>query len=160
MLHIWLPTIAVLKQRLMYKECKCKEFCSQTSLGGEICSADLNTHKGHYDFKASSCAQRKAGRRKRALRFVTSHSRVTCFALASIRKTKRLRRKQTLEVEKKWHMVVFWRGYLKKESVYISAHWVPYLGTVQGSKRDYDLSLSSYPSLPFSSNVSCSRSPR
>ena len=56
---------------------KCKEFCSQTSLGDEICSADVNTHNGHCDFKASSCAQRKAGRRKRALRLVTNHSRVT-----------------------------------------------------------------------------------
>ena len=30
----------------MHKECICKEFCSQTRLGGEICSSDVNTHKG------------------------------------------------------------------------------------------------------------------
>ena len=28
--------------------------CSQTRLGGEICLAAVNTHKGHYNFKADS----------------------------------------------------------------------------------------------------------
>ena len=28
------------------KECKCKEFCLQTRLGGEICSSDVIMHKG------------------------------------------------------------------------------------------------------------------
>ena len=31
---------------IIHKECKCKEFCSQTRLGGEICSSDVNTRKG------------------------------------------------------------------------------------------------------------------
>ena len=36
-----------LKRILIHKESKCKESCSQTTLGGEICSFDVNTHKGH-----------------------------------------------------------------------------------------------------------------
>ena len=38
--------IVVWKRILMHKECIYKEFCSQTRLGGEICSSDVNTHKG------------------------------------------------------------------------------------------------------------------
>lgn len=38
-----------------------------------------------------TCVQRKAGRRKRTMRFVTSH---LLFALTSLRKTERLRRMQ------------------------------------------------------------------
>ena len=85
----------------MYKECKCKEFFSQTSLGGEIRSADVNTHKGHYDFKASSCAQRKADGGGEKTGLARRHQSLAChtrFVLASVRKTKRLRRRQTLEV--------------------------------------------------------------
>ena len=95
----------------MHTECKCKEFCSQTRLGGEICSADVNTHKGHYNFKADSYLgvslslsldERKKGEKERtglALR----HQSLAChtrFALASMRKTKLLRRRQTLKVVK------------------------------------------------------------
>ena len=36
-----------LKRIPIHKESKCKESCSQTTLGGEICSFDVNTHKGH-----------------------------------------------------------------------------------------------------------------
>ena len=31
-----------------HKECKCREYSSQTRLGGEICSSDVIMHKGHY----------------------------------------------------------------------------------------------------------------
>ena len=30
-----------------HKECKCREYSSQTRLGGEICSSDVIMHKGH-----------------------------------------------------------------------------------------------------------------
>ena len=38
----------LLVKKFMHKECKCKEFYSQTRLGGEICSSDVNTHEGYY----------------------------------------------------------------------------------------------------------------
>ena len=43
------------------KECKCKEFCLQTRLGGEICSSDVIMHKGQvvqsFSFKARLSAK-------------------------------------------------------------------------------------------------------
>ena len=36
-----------LKRILIHKESKCKESCSQITLGGEICSFDVNTHQGY-----------------------------------------------------------------------------------------------------------------
>ena len=98
------------------------------------------------------------------------HQSLAChtrFALASVRKTKRLRRKQTLEVVKEMTYGGILARDLKKGVLTlvpgvapVSVHSVPYLGTVQGSKCEHDLSLSSYPSLPSSSNASYIRSPR
>ena len=40
------------------KECKCKEFCLQTRLGGEICSSDVIMHKGHSKLSKASVSKR------------------------------------------------------------------------------------------------------
>ena len=105
--------------------------------------------------------EKEGGKEKRGL--ARRHQSLAChtrFALVCARKTKRLRRRQTLEIVKEMTYGGILARVLEKGCVHISAHSVPYLGTVQGSKCEHDLSLLSYPSLPFSSNVSCSRSPR
>ena len=102
----------------MHKECRCKEFCSQTSLGGEICSADVNTHKGHYDFKASSCAQRKA----RGENGPCSSSPVTLFRARLCKKNEAPEEEADFRGFVTNDMVIFWRGYLKKGCVNVSTH--------------------------------------
>ena len=87
------------------------------------------------------CAK-EGGKEKTGL--ALRHQSLAChtrFALASVRKTKRLRRKQTLEVVKEMTYGGILARDLKKGVLTlvpgvapVSVHSVPYLGTVQGSK--------------------------
>ena len=147
----------------MHTECKCKEFCSQTRLGGEICSADVNTHKGHYNFKADSyldvslSLSRCAQKRREGENGPCASSPVTCvshaFRARLYTKNEAPEKEADFKGCERNNMVVLWRGYLVHIEYRSRASY-------PGIKCEHDLSLSSYPSLPFSSNASCSRSPR
>ena len=44
----WIPKAVELKRIPTHKKCKCKKFCSQTRLVGEIYSSDLIMHRGYF----------------------------------------------------------------------------------------------------------------
>ena len=44
----WIPKAVELKRIPTHKKCKCKKFCSQTRLVGEIYSSDVIMHRGYY----------------------------------------------------------------------------------------------------------------
>ena len=48
----WIPKAVELKRIPTHKKCKCKKFCSQTRLVGEIYSSDVIMHRG-YCFRES-----------------------------------------------------------------------------------------------------------
>ena len=43
----WIPKAVELKRIPTHKKCKCKKFCSQTRLVGEIYSSDVIMHRGY-----------------------------------------------------------------------------------------------------------------
>ena len=44
----WIPRAVELKRIPTHKKCKCKKFCSQTRLVGEIYSSDVIMHRGYW----------------------------------------------------------------------------------------------------------------
>ena len=46
----WIPKAVELKRIPTHKKCKCKKFCSQTRLVGEIYSSDVIMHRGYCPF--------------------------------------------------------------------------------------------------------------
>ena len=44
----WIPKAVELKRIPTHKKCKCKKFCSQTRLVGEIYSSDVIMHRGYW----------------------------------------------------------------------------------------------------------------
>ena len=44
----WIPKAVELKRIPTHKKCKCKKFCSQTRLVGEIYSSDVIMHRGYF----------------------------------------------------------------------------------------------------------------
>ena len=46
----WIPKAVELKRIPTHKKCKCKKFCSQTRLVGEIYSSDVIMHRGYYHY--------------------------------------------------------------------------------------------------------------
>ena len=44
----WIPKAVELKRIPTHKTCKCKKFCSQTRLVGEIYSSDVIMHRGYW----------------------------------------------------------------------------------------------------------------
>ena len=48
----WIPKAVELKRIPTHKKCKCKKFCSQTRLVGEIYSSDVIMHRGYYRCKS------------------------------------------------------------------------------------------------------------
>ena len=59
----WIPKAVELKRIPTHKKCKCKKFCSQTRLVGEIYSSDVIMHRGYWtstwlDWKKKKCYDR------------------------------------------------------------------------------------------------------
>ena len=46
----WIPKAVELKRIPTHKKCKCKKFCSQTRLVGEIYSSDVIMHRGYLNW--------------------------------------------------------------------------------------------------------------
>ena len=59
----WIPKALELKRIPTHKKCKCKKFCSQTRLVGEIYSSDVIMHRGYssmmYNFHKGSSGYSK-----------------------------------------------------------------------------------------------------
>ena len=115
----WIPKAVELKRIPTHKKCKCKKFCSQTRLVGEIYSSDVIMHRGHFKtFWPRTCPDPLAPLEKadqQLLVDTVGYSIWTCWLLQILLKALR---KGELIANVMW--VRFLRSSMKRVSIFFS----------------------------------------